>query len=159
MLSSYISSINCHHPHQNHARSIPAALAGTSLNYPISDVRNSTLTQRFITIHVEKVPKFFDDVGRMKRNASGDNDSIGSDAGSASLDPAYGKYMPNRFPAGSRNLSLFSCTHQISLLPHSSETSRPNLRANSCICHFSPSNNEEALVIFYIGLISLCQAC
>ena len=49
---------------------------------------------------------FCDDVGRMKRSASGDNAGIGSDAGSASLDPAYEKYVPNSFPAGSRNLKL-----------------------------------------------------
>jgi len=38
-----------------------------------------------------EVRYFCDDVGRMKRSASGDNAGIGSDAGSASLDPAYEK--------------------------------------------------------------------
>jgi len=37
----------------------------------------------------------------MKRSASGDNAGNGSDAGYASLDPAYEKYVPSCFPAGS----------------------------------------------------------
>ncbi|MEI6207784.1 MAG: hypothetical protein WCP20_13455 [Desulfuromonadales bacterium] len=42
----------------------------------------------------------------MKRSASGDNAGNGSDAGSASLDPAYEKYAPSRFPTGSGSLKL-----------------------------------------------------
>jgi hypothetical protein len=50
----------------------------------------------------------------MKRSASGDSAGNGNDAGSASLDPAYGKYVPRRFPAESRNRSLFTHRHFLS---------------------------------------------
>src|ERR1039457_1242370 len=42
----------------------------------------------------------------MKRSAFGNNAGNGSEAGSALLDPAYVKYVPNRFTAGSRNLKF-----------------------------------------------------